>query len=335
MLNEIQEAYDYIYDYKNAAVKLTRLKWGVFTHNDDLNGLERILTTISRYFIFEDPSDTARGRRRAEAAMRMWLGFTDGLDEDERFFDQYEYLKENYPWLDHWLYNYLKDAICNDPKGRKERFDDTMELIKSKKQQLETKSLASDRNTSDYKLIRFDKILSNAQVARGPLKKYYLAYVSENWKAGTNKVTASTPDSHIKSKDDDKVLKLLAAYLLERRRKLKSNNDYVFEPVNFSDIAFWAAGASKLDRTVFKVFTYEDSRTHLRRPLFEFRSAKSGNLVKTKPDEEWMGFCGWEIIEATDNDYKLDKYLAEHPGAVFFSDPGASQLLRKNERYVR
>lgn len=336
MLNEIQEAHEYMCDISRLDIEFGRLKWKIFNHNADMNGLERMLTTIARFFIFEEESDNETvARRKAEAAIRMWLGFSDELEEDERLGSAYKYVKEKYPQIDSWLENYLKEVIHKRYKEDIDKFTAFQEQLNVKNKQFKSKSLQSGVTTSDFKLIRYDKIIANAKVARGPLKMYYLACADSEWTRGTYKTVRNNPNGALKHKDEDKVLKLVASYLLERGRKLKCNSDYVFEAFNFTDYGFWAVGGSRYDRTKFEIFTYEDSQSHNKRPLFEFRSSKSGNLSKVRPNVEWMGYCGWEIIDATENDDKLDELLSTHPNAVFFSDKGACSPLQKGVRYTR
>ena len=335
MLNEIQEVHEYLYDFDAEGYEYKRIKWPVFFHNNDWNGLERFMTMIARYFIFADGVETAYGRRRAEAAIRMWLGLSDGLENNERLAVHYEYIKDNYPWIEHWLYRYLKGAMIDEPAENRRKVEDFLESMKKKEAQFSFRSLINKGTTSDFKLIRYDKVLANAQVARGPLWRCYLVHAVPDWKAGTGKIVGSGNIAKVKDKDEDKILKLTAAYLIERNRKVKGNDDYVPEAVSFTDVAMWAAAKTRLDSTKFKMFTYEDSQTHNLRPLFTFRPALSGNLTKVMPDSEWLEYCGWDIIEATENDDKLDEYLDAYPNAVFYSDPGSCRELLVNERYPR
>lgn len=335
MLNEIQEAYEYMYDLDGAEEKPNRINWSVFMHDNDLNGLERILTTVSRAIIFEGTPEPLLGRRRATIAMKMWLGAAEDIETDENLAAHYDYMKERYSHLDHWIQRYLKEVVERESKGNLGRLEKLMKELDRRRKQFGTHSLASAPYVSDFKLIRYDKVLANAVVAYGPLKKNYLVAAFPEWRTGTNKIVNGNPDAHIKLKDDDKILKLVAAYLLERNRKQKSNADYVPEAVNYSDISYWAEGRTKLDSSKYKMFTYEDSQTHKRRPLFEFYFTKTGNTTKVMPDREWFEYCGWDIIEATDNDEKLDEYLNEHPNAIFFSDSGACKKLQENIRYTR
>lgn len=332
MLDEIREAYEYMYDFDNDGDKPRRINVSSFIRKNEMNGVERILTIISRYFIFDGELNTDISRDRAEVAMRMWLGLTDELDEKKHFSKQYENMKKNYPQLDHWLEKYLKlefDSIDNEKKERINSFLDSLQI---KKKYLKTKSMNKKTNTNDFKQIRYDKIMANAQVARGPLKRYYLVCADPDWKRGIYKETEKNPSASI-DKHEGKILKLVAAYLIEKNRKKKSNNDYVHEYVNYKELSYWAD--TKLDGTKYKEFSYEDSQTHVRRPLFSSYSALSGNLSKIRPDEEWLEYCGWEIIEATESDDKLDEYLSNNPNAIFFSDYGVGKTLSKNVRYKR
>ena len=334
MLNEIQEVFDYTFDLDNTDPKPWRIKRSICLHANDLNGIERMLTMISRAFIFdEDVADRVQGRRRAEAAMRMWLGYTEDLKENERLEKEYLYLKENYPELDHWLAAYLRDDASSDTPERMEKVEKALEKIAGKKSQYESRSLSRASRSNDYKKLTFDKVLSNAQGPYGPLKKYYLVGTKEKWTEGIFKRTEQNTNGKIGKGDKDKILKVIAAYLLERNRKEKGNDDYVFEQVNLSAVALWATGSTKLDSSKFAVYSFEGKEDRERRPLINFYSSKSNNYTKAKPDEEWFESCGWEIIDATENADKLNEYLKEHPGAIFFSDQGGNKELALNKCY--
>lgn len=334
MLNEIQEAYEYMFDPDNTCPRPHRIIRSIFLHNDDMNGLERMTTIIARYFIFDENADSyIRGRRRAEAALRMWLGFTENLGDNEKLSEEYMYLKQNYPWLEYWLSKYLKKDVSSDKQLRKDQVERVLRKLEKKKSQLESRSLSKSQNTSDFKLIRYDKVIANAAVAGGPLRKYYLVCQKPDWYSGIIKINEKNHNNHFGDTDQDRILKVMAAYLIERNRKYKGNIDYVYEPVNLSSVALWAAGSTKLDSSKFKYYTYQSKESSETRQLFSFYSSKSGNITKVKPDEEWLQSCGWDIVDATDGGVLLDEYLESHSDAIFFSDPGSNKELQQNSRY--
>ena len=54
------------------------------------------------------------------------------------------------------------------------------------------------------------------------------------------------------------------------------------------------------------------------------------NVAAISINTNWMQSCGWKIV----TEEKLDAYLAEHPNAIFYSDHGSGQFLRKKVRYT-
>ena len=132
----------------------------------------------------------------------------------------------------------------------------------------------------------------------------------------------------IRIKHSDRILKTVAAYLLERERKGRSEMRLTYEPVNFSDITMWAFARTRLSSNYYNYIIDE-------RPLFEFKSCITGNLKKIKPDEEWFERCGWKLIDATESDDALDKYLESNPYAVFFADTGGASFIHPDLRYKR
>ena len=115
--------------------------------------------------------------------------------------------------------------------------------------------------------------------------------------------------------------------MLERNRKKREFESITFEPVNYKVISFWVS--IDLDGTDFKKYRYCGER------LFETQDKVVGSMSKCRPNEKWFEQCGWAIIDATDNDDLLNKYLEEKPNTIFYSDNGHGKPLSKNVRYER
>lgn len=337
MLDEIREVQEYMFSPGMPGQQSDRIQLSVFWHAGNLNGIERMMTMIARYFLFVDNEDTDNIFLMAEAALRMWTGNTplsiaeksstrtDVSEKEAALAGEYEYLTRSYPWLNWWLPAYIKDKS----KGMKESDRDKAEMainkLAGKKSQFGRSVFGTRSGANDYKKCTYEKAVANAYSARGPLKRYYLACTDPDWKTGLSKGNGKK----LMNDHPDRVLKILASYMIERSRKVRHDDEPRYEPVNYSDIAMWAAGSSKLDGSVVSKYKVGD------RPLFSCKAASSGNQAKLKPDEEWFTRCGWTLIEATEEDAALDEFLDANPGAVFFRDNGGNVRLSMNERYER
>ena len=337
MLDEIKEAQEYMYSPVIPEHQSDRIQLTLFWHAGDLNGLDRMMTTIARYFLFVDNEETDNIFRRAEAALRMWTGNTPlnyidyrnnktyGLDKEAELALEYEYLTVNYPWLNWWLPSYIRNGSKDMGEKEKQKAEKVIENLGKRKSQFGRSVFSQSNGTNDYKKLSYEKAIANAYSARGPLKRYYLACTDSQWAQEiTRKGGKRLIHDHA-----DRVLKVLAAYMLERSRKTRNDDELRYEPVNYTDIAFWAVSRSKLDGSVLKQYMVSG------RPLFDCISASSGNQAKIKPDREWFNSCGWTLIDATYDDKALEEFLSEHPDAVYFRDNGGAVPLSINQRYVK
>ena len=212
-----------------------------------------------------------------------------------------------------------------DDEKKQEAAQKAIRKLSSMKSQLGSSVFTKKTGANDYKKTSYEKVIANAYSAKGPLCRYYLACVDPEWDAEiTRKNGKKLNGTHY-----DRVLKTIAAYMLERSRKSYDDARPRSEPVNYSIIAFWATSGTKLDATAYRDYKVSG------RPLFICSNTSSCNQAKIKPDEEWFVHSGWEVIEATFTDEKLDAFLKEHPGAVFFRDNGGAKPLGENQRYER
>jgi len=330
MLNEILEAGEYLYDFRNDKTGPKRIKNAVLLKKDknqryEFLGLEGILTIIARYFIYEDDVEYEEGIRRANAALHMWCGHAPENKAEDILSNQYEYLQENYPWIEWWLPDYLRETVSRGNEEEMENVERGIASLKDKKKSYSVSSLNKQAKANDFKAIRYDKIIANAAVSGGPLKKYYLACCDAEWGRSLRKEKNMQPTP----RQNDVILKTIAAYILERSRKQRTDSLPRFEPINYMDITYWTVNDGRLSRTNYKNFSVSE------RPLFAFQSGMSKNSGKIKPDPEWFEACGWQLIDATEDDSALDAFLDNNPEGIFYSDQGSCVPLERNARYVR
>lgn len=177
----------------------------------------------------------------------------------------------------------------------------------------------SDKN--DYKKITYDKIIAEA-VKEGRLEKHYLVCASDNLDEVCYKDKypfKKKKNSKTSKKKADLLRKVVAAFLLEKKRHTDSSEAERFIPVNFSDIRNWLV--SDIDIKL-EAYSYKE------KPLFD-QEVINMNQKQIRINKEWMDCCGWKIV----HEAELESYLKEHPGATFFSDWGAGQMLKANCRY--
>lgn len=339
MLDEIREIQEYMYMPSEDREQPGRIKRIIFCHAGNLNGIERIMTMIARYFLFIDNENTDNCIRRAEAALRMWTGNTPldyveyrknktyDLEKEAELAPEYEYLAFNYPWLNWWLPVYLRMDTKGVDVTKPENIEKSIKQLQNKKSQFGRKVFSKSFGSNDYKRISYEKVIANAFSARGPLKRYYLVCTDPEWDRYLHRKSGKKISKH--PNDHDKILKTMGAYMIERSRKYRQDNKSRFEPVNYTDIAFWTEAQKKIDKSFYENYLVED------RPLFKCIIGASGNQSKIKPDEEWYEQSGWSLIDATIDDSDLDRFLRENPEAVFYSDNGSGTPLSKCRRYIR
>lgn len=330
MLDEILETkHEYLFDIANTNPRPCRIKKEILLKGNYLNGMERFMTMIARYFIFEEGKDLDEGIKLAKTALRMWCGHLQENGAEDEYSLQYEYLMCKYPHLEYWLVDYLREMVSHGTEKKMDEVEAGIKKITDKKEQYEASSLNKSASNNNYKTIYYDKIISNAISSYGPLRRYYLACNTEDWDKEIRVKGKTSKGGKCSDRQKEKIIKLLAAYMIERSRKPRHDDRLRFEPIGLKDVAYWAEGTSPLNSGNYKVYEVDGRR------LFLFQGGRSGNLTKAKPDPVWFEACRWQLIEATDNDDKLDEYLDNNPDAVFYSDAGANIDLQLNTRYKR
>ena len=322
MLDEFKEASEYLYDLDKEGRGSERIQMTNFLRTGEFLGIERIMTTIARFFLFHDGATEEQRVYRAEAALRLWFGFPRCDIEDEMVALEYDLITNKHPEIIGWLPKYLR--LHKDKKRDPEKsIKEADRMIENYRKEFSVSSLNKSFG-NDYKRIRYDKIIANALVSRGALKRYYLISDDQNWGYGVSGIKGNKLDY------PDRVLKTMAAYLLERQRKGKANGALSFEPVNLKDLTNWASADTRLESKYYDMFSIDG------RPLFAFQDLSTNNIKKIKPDKEWFDRCGWKLIDATENDVLLDRYLETYnPFATYYRDDGGGTYIMADARYER
>ena len=327
MLNESIEARGYLFDPAGGSCDYQSLNAKLFCgKKGDLNGLDRAMTMVARYFLFEDGVEGEQAIARAGAALRMWCGLTPEKLEDA-LMEERLYLLAAYPWLEQWLPDLLKREGASEDGPNSDIVQKTLAKLEKRRGPFAFSAFTQANENNNFKLLNYEKVIANALIAGGPLKRYYLVCDDPGWFLKIRKQRGTNRYAKPMSKDEDKVLKLLSAYLLETNRKKKRTASFGFEPINLNAVAAWLGASTKYTNAKYTVFTYAEQN------LFEFELGISGNTIKVRPDADWMNSCNWQLIDGTDGDDALDDYLAAHPGAIFYSDSGTTAPLEKNVRY--
>ena len=343
MLNEIGEYEQYVISTKELLnCKNRRVKY--YNIKNNFSGLERIMTIITRHFIF----DTSVGfdENELREILKAWCGFNHKA-------------KTNLPeHFNDWLNKYIKDVLIfesasecfqyegllgdlkpvivkflardfeikeslailknfeftNDdvPKRLKENTGKLKNLLKAldefpDKGKVYSKNLFGVLNAegdTPYRAITYDRVIANALLA-GKLRCYLLACDEELFE--TNIIFKD--GKNLSAKDKDIILKTTAEYLLQRRF---SNQKFIV--TNNGNMMNWLAG-EKPDCSKRKNYTFDKTKEK----LFEIIKIEGINAIKVKLHPEWTKH--FRLIE--------DGVDAKW-GRIFFSDNGTSEPLKEN-----
>ncbi len=352
MLNEIGEYKQYtlspkeLLDCKNRRVKHFNLK-------NRFSGLERIMTIITRHFIFDTPVGFNEGELRE--ILKAWCGFNHKAKT---------ILPEHF---DGWLNNYIKhvlafevavyclgyEKIPTDLKTLLEKFlinrdfdiKESLAVLENFKFTLADVPKRVKENTRKFKNLlkileelpkknkdysrnifaefnfkgdnHFRAITYDKIIANalleGKLRCYYLACDEELFE--TKKIRKG--GKKLSAKDKDTVLKMIAEYLLQRR-----NSDQEFIVTNKANMMNWLAGekpdyfSKKKETGEIPIEGYMLAET--KEKLFELNKIEGINPIKLKLHPELAKH--FRLIE-DGTDVKW--------GRIFFSDDGTSDLLKE------
>lgn len=196
----------------------------------------------------------------------------------------------------------------------------------------------SDRN--DFNKITYSGIIGEAN-NRGRLRRYYLACESPHFEM----ISGWSRKKDERIKGEDLILKMTAACLLEARYLQESgcwDQPIVTEDgrvraitVNAVDVTNWSMYAKRIQytdkRCEYTVIDGEGDRQEDK--LFLPRSYD--NRTKITINARWFNKCKWTLIDATEDDRELDRYLSEHPGCQYYSDNGSGKPLARSRKYSR
>ena len=195
-------------------------------------------------------------------------------------------------------------------------------------------------------ILRFEKVIANAMRRKKP-RIFYLA-CKDN---GLNTVHVTLNGNmkemrELTSEEADTVLRFVSAYLLEYYYIEMAINKAEADDMELVMEARIPLRYVPYDNLRFSDWHTNDAYFHAERMDFRYgtrylirrwgdKYRSGGNKTKIKIEENWFERCEWALIDATDNDDTLDKYLEEHPGHHFYSDRGSGKLLAMDQRYVR
>ena len=351
MLNEIGEYEQYTLSLEELlASKNRRLKY--YNVKNGFSGLERMMTIITRHFIFDTPVGFNEDELRE--ILKAWCGFKHKAKTP---------LPEHF---DGWLSNYIKrifsfetaldclkyEDLPPDFKILIEKFlndrdfdikkalaalenfkliNDDMKKIKnlwevldklSKKNITFSKKIFGDFNAkgeNPFHAITYDKVIANARLA-GKLRCYYLACDEELFK--TKKIL-KVDGKKLSAKDKDIILKMTAEYLMQRRN---SNQEFIV--TNNANMMNWLAG-KKPDCAKREIYILAETNEKLFETIkIESENKKQKNkkgltLIKVKLNPEWAKH--FRLIENVSD----DKW-----GRIFFSDNGSSDPLKEMKEII-
>ena len=344
MLNEIGEYEQYTLSPKELlACKNRRLKH--CNIRNGFSGLERVMTIITRHFIF----DTSVGSDDNELReiLKAWCGFKHKAKTP---------LPEHF---DGWLKNYIKrvlvfetalacfryEKLPSDLKTVIGKFlaDRDFELKESiatlesfeftdgdvpkrlKENTGKLKNLLKALDELPDKGKNFSKNLFGGLDAKGDTPFRAITYdriIANALLEGKLRCYCLTCDEELfkteiilkggkklSTKDKDIILKMTAEYLLQRR-----NSDQEFIVTNNANMINWIAG-EKPDCSKRESYTFAETKEK----LFEITKIDGINTTKVKLAPKWAKH--FRLIEDGSN----DKW-----GRIFFSDNGSSEPLKES-----
>ncbi|MBR0261265.1 MAG: hypothetical protein IJQ85_05675 [Selenomonadaceae bacterium] len=344
MLNEIGEYEQYTLSPEELlACKNRRLKH--CNIKNSFSGLERVMTTITRHFIFDTPVGSNENELRE--ILKAWCGFNH---------EAKTILPEHF---DGWLKNYIKRVLAFETACacfEYERFPDDLKTviekflagrdfdIKESLAILENLEFTNDDvprkikdNTGKFKNLlealdelpdkdkNFSKNLFGSLDAKGDTPFRAITYdriIANALLAGKLRCYCLACDEELfetriilkkgkklSAKDKDVVLKMTAEYLLQRRN---SNQEFIV--TNNANMMNWLAG-EKPDCSKRENYAFAKTKEK----LFEIIKIEGINATKVKLHPEWARH--FRLIEDG---------IDEKWGRIFFSDNGSSEPLQEN-----
>lgn len=343
MLDEILEYKEYTWNLNKPEDGTERIKYGTMVRGKaHFGGLERVLTIISRRFLYYYGDNATKSDCNAAfAAICAWLGFARSKKNYEKDLD--EARKTEINAIYNWFHKYIGEVMlvsAGKDKTKLAKLKERQDYLRGGefilKMENSCYTIGLGEN-NDFKILRLDKAVANG-ICRKRLKRFYLVCnnpffeeLTYKTKGGYEKLVVNGATA---MKNRDMLLRVVATYLLENYYSapdgIDSDRLVFFNLTNFSN---WQYYHKSYKKDVYDTFYYKGNKL-----IEKFDPAKHDNQVKIKINREcreWFDKCEWNLIEATDNDDKLEEYLKEHPGYCFYRDDGAGKPLGKNKRYDR
>ena len=382
MLNEWREFHEYTYRFSDEARQPKRIGYTTFTAyrkgttaEVELNGLERFLTIIARYFLFHnDYRSEIDAVENAVNALRAWLWMLKA-DSEAGASDEISQIEQ-------WLPSYVRHMFIKD------NADSLISLPALKV--LDNQSFMTMQSCIEILLSekdprkcldavdRIGEICSeydSAKMLVGRLQKAAATLSTIQSKSG--QMSFRQPFQYQITKNDYHMVscrkiihsaftagKLKRYYLVcrdpffekiianKKKVSILSYKDRILKTTamcllklrhtNFSsDRLVRAVPVNYTDLSNWLIssgrITYKSDLS-----IFTFEGRElfqlesyGGKMTKLRADQEWFSLCEWDLIEATDSDRFLDEYLETHKGYSFYCDEGSGKGLVHNKRYRR
>ena len=339
------------------------------------SGLERALTIIARYHMFNEKNidNNTFSEEEIKNILKKWLGFTANFKVENK---SYEIIEDEHGWLNNYLRRVFLENILQNCLNDLEKYGDSNnlkevrfilqemsynakidDLIEKKNKldkielnvkdneiktlvtnigrlkyvidalyKLQFKSISFEKNMftdkyektvdskegNTYKQITYDRILANAFYL-GPLKSYYLACNAQLFENVKRYTANSSNAKNLSGSDKDLILKVIAAYLLQRKN-INSVQEYVY--INQMDIANWLVKKADPDKFELEKYKLLPSNEEI------FNSVNiGGNVKKIKIHKNFIN--GFTIVEDIDISRIKNKDL------IFFKDLGSNFSLEE------
>ena len=296
MLNEIKEYEQYT--ILPATPKESRLACVNFLKKTkdsvSLSGLERAMTTIARYYLFNLNLDETS----VEEVLKAWCGFNHNENIAEISRD-----------INGWLKRLIQLMKTN--KSNAEKADLALEKLSNKNKQFGKSPLNTNSIENNFKEITYEGVIANA-LTMGRLENYCLICNGNDFET-----YLQTNSSKI---DCDLLCKAIAYYLLQKQF---AGQKYVY--FNETDLGNWMS--KRGDKLKFKTFLAKDTNVALFEKKSLYGSDKGKNIVKYKVQEDFLTKFKFAIIKQSEID-KIDRI--EYPNLVIYEDEGSGVPLKVN-----
>ena len=268
-------------------------------------GVPRALRIISRHYYYEEKyavNDIIK-------VLNLWCGF-------EEYFDPSDVGKKNHEpkAMYSWLPNYLKLILSKDPEKKELLLAD----LENRCNDNWNRSVFHEMgNANDINSIYFDRIVADA-IEMGPLQKRYLVFEKDPMEGAS----CWKGKGH-EEKNCDRGLKLVAAYLLNKRE------NSIFSDFDFATYSNWVksgcASKKKVTDMVIPEFTYcINGGESIAIANVRYIDEMNKKLPLVYFDEDWLKLYKPRLVLSKD----IERIKAK--GNVFiFEDKGCKYPLQR------